>query len=312
MLYQYGYYIIASDDLPLPPLVALENQNVKANIIIRRYPESLSIRDTAAWLHHYDNSDGRAFLSIGRVQGGYVVSFPALAVFLVSIDDLTIHFFSEPETREYTLIHLLLDQVIPRMLSMMGQIVIHAGAVDVGGKAVVFLGKSGRGKSTLVTYFDKSGYMCLTDDAFLLIEKQSQFYTMLTYPGLRLWPESAKTLLGQDNSLSRVAQYHPKERHRTTFSGQMNERTMPIQAVYELAEPRPEVAGVVVSALSPQRSVIELIESSFRLDWSEKAVLDTELDMFTRLVEQVPFFQITYPRNFTFLPQVQAAILAAL
>ena len=59
-------------------------------------------------------------------------------------------------TDDCSLDHFLSDQVIPRVLAHRGDHVVHAGAVRSSDAAILMIGPSGRGKSTLAASFDQA------------------------------------------------------------------------------------------------------------------------------------------------------------
>jgi hypothetical protein len=59
---------------------------------------------------------------------------------------------------------VLLGTVFAALLQMRGQLVLHASAVAVGGRGVVFLGAKGAGKSSLAAACLRAGHGFLTDD----------------------------------------------------------------------------------------------------------------------------------------------------
>jgi hypothetical protein len=63
---------------------------------------------------------------------------------------------------------VLLGTVFAALLQMRGQLVLHASAMAVGGRGVVFLGAKGAGKSTLAAAFLRAGHGLLTDDVLAI------------------------------------------------------------------------------------------------------------------------------------------------
>ena len=115
-------------------------------------------------------------------------------------------------TTSATLEHLLHDQIYPRLLAHEGQLVLHAGAVDMDGKLAVFLGDSGMGKSTLVASLYQAGAALLNDDTLVVTAEADGFYGQAIYRGLRLLPDSLASLFPQQTETRPMAHYSPKQR----------------------------------------------------------------------------------------------------
>jgi len=73
---------------------------------------------------------------------------------------------------------------------------IHASAIEVNNKAVLFAGDSGAGKSTTVGAFVQAGYSFISDDISVIkqAEKNDQYKIYPSYPQIRLWEDSVALL----------------------------------------------------------------------------------------------------------------------
>jgi hypothetical protein len=66
------------------------------------------------------------------------------------------------------MLRAVLHHVLSQLLSLSGRLVAHAAAVGQGGKAVLLLGESGRGKSTSAYIASLAGWALLSDDLVAL------------------------------------------------------------------------------------------------------------------------------------------------
>lgn len=82
--------------------------------------------------------------------------------------------------------HLVLDQTVPRLLVARGEVVLHAGAVVIGGSAIAFCGASGAGKSMLSARLTVAGAQLLADDALRIRTVAGSIVAEPAYPGVRL------------------------------------------------------------------------------------------------------------------------------
>jgi hypothetical protein len=73
---------------------------------------------------------------------------------------------------------------------------LHAGVVDVAGKALAVIGPKGVGKSTTVAALAHQGHAVLSDDIAALTEVAGAFMIAPGYPRLRLWPNTVNVLPG--------------------------------------------------------------------------------------------------------------------
>jgi len=80
-------------------------------------------------------------------------------------------------------------------------LVLHANALAVGDKAVVFAGPSGIGKSTLAGIFHQRGYPVLTDDVCAI---NTALEIVPGYPQIKLWHDSAQQLNIETTELRRI------------------------------------------------------------------------------------------------------------
>ena len=101
------------------------------------------------WFHRRVDSEEEVWMLLGKSESEYVLRFPELAEFEVSNDGRSVRCYPAPALPSDTLSHLLIDQVIPLLLTLHGEVVLHSSAVRGPTSAAAFIGKSGSGKSTL-------------------------------------------------------------------------------------------------------------------------------------------------------------------
>lgn len=93
----------------------------------------------------------------------FLLRIPNVARFLLE-DGRSIAFEAEAGADTSDLPIFILGTVFGILLHQRKQIVLHASAVRVGGKAVLFCGTSGAGKSTLAAALAQRGFPLMTDD----------------------------------------------------------------------------------------------------------------------------------------------------
>jgi hypothetical protein len=263
-------------------------------------------------VHDTIDSKGCTWLVIRRQGNRYLLRFPGLADFVVSPSERRVACLPDTGVDGSTVRHLLLDQVIPHILAMDGSLVLHASAVVVDEGAVAFAGPTGAGKSSLAASFASEGFLPLADDFLLLREHASGFSAVPSYPGLRLWPDSADLLAGQDYSLMPVAANSDKQRLAPRVVAEAPS-PHPLLAIAELGHAAADGAAAVnLARLSRRQGFISIFEQTFRVERSGRARQVSELDRIARLAESTAVFGLRYPRDYERLAEVRSRILRAL
>ncbi|MDD5727382.1 MAG: hypothetical protein PHV59_02350 [Victivallales bacterium] len=80
--------------------------------------------------------------------------------------------------------------VMGAVLYMSNQIPMHASAVMTERGAVLFIGHSGAGKSTIACALQQKGYKLITDDVAPIISDSGKAYVLPGYSKLKLWEDS--------------------------------------------------------------------------------------------------------------------------
>ena len=240
----------------------------------------------------------------------YVIEFPRYGCAEISLSDRNIQMHpAAPHLLPDTLQHLLVDQVLPRVIAHEHRLVLHAGAVQRSGGAIIFIGESGRGKSTLSASLQGQGWTLLGDDALIISGKDDVFLGEATYKSLRLLPDSIAALYATEPKLKPVAHYTRKQRVALPFSPSIG--VSPIQAIFILTD-EPQGATITVERMSAAKTCMALITNSFALDPTDTARAKQKLSIASDMAMHVPAFELSYPRDYTRLSEVHEAIQNAI
>lgn len=208
----------------------------------------------------------------------------------------------------YSVDHFVADQAIPRAMANEGMFVLHAGAVCVGSQAILFMGESGRGKSTLVASFHAVGVDLIGDDALVVSLSGSNHEVQAVYPSLRLFRDSIEAIMHTDVKTSAVTDLSSKRRIDIPLSLRTPAAPLRVAALFTIAEPAND-AGIRIRRLSIAETCMAAIENSFSLDPSDVTRAQDQLALASALARQVPAFELSYPRDFARLPDVRNLIL---
>ena len=245
--------------------------------------------------------------SFYRVDEGFLLRFHNLADYQVSADGLSVTCFPAPNVSDSTTEHLYLNQVHPLALSKLGQRVFHGSAVEVMGGAVAFLGKSGRGKSTLAGSFATSGYRFLADDGFVLEPVDGAYTVVPGHPSIRLYDDSQQILVDKSAETAPPLDFTSKLRFLAGTELMHCSQPLTLMRAYFLGDGSSQ--KITFRRLSGTESVLQWIRQSFLLDIEDQPMLGPHFDWVAELANQLPCYYLDYPRRFEDLSRVREAIV---
>jgi hypothetical protein len=296
--------LVLESEIPLSELPVGGSGSAQCSIKIgssQPHPSS-----SGRWDHHWRSREGAVVLSCARDGDAYRLGVPDLATFLVEDGGRTITCRPHTALPLATLEHLLIDQVLPRVLTHRGRLVIHAGCVVTPHGAVAFLGDSGAGKSTLCAAFARAGFPLVGDDGIVLRPAVMRYEAIATYPGLRLLPDPLAQLFEEGTGASAVAHYTKKRRlHQHTAQLALAIGPQPLRALYLL-----DTAGEIgIAQVQSRESFVALLRASFQLHLDDP---ERSGELFWRvatLLDAVPVRRLSFPRDFGRLGKVREAVL---
>jgi len=159
------------------------------------------------------------------------------------------------------------------------RVLLHAGAVERHGTAIVIAGESGRGKSTLVAALVRAGFGYLTDE-LVVIDPATR--RVEPYPkAIDLSPGSL-TLLGLDTTADAVlwgkGRIAPEQFGSTSAGGRLGLIVL-LDAPGSAGPPLPPTAGPPLEPRGDVDALVELLTSTFAETFALPGALDTLADL---------------------------------
>jgi hypothetical protein len=170
----------------------------------------------------------------------FLLRIPDIARFLLN-DGSEIVVAPETDAGAADIPIFLLGTVFGILLHQREQVVLHASAVRVNGRAVLFCGSSGAGKSTLAAALAQRGYPLVTDDfCTLTVDDQDRKQAApLVHPDgrqLKLWAQAIERL---DLAQQRGERVRASLEKYYVEPGDVFTEPLALGAVYALREARP-------------------------------------------------------------------------
>lgn len=288
--------LLFESDQPLPELVpaaGTDNGEVESRVSWREArARPLAGAQFSAWM----TAEGDEWLTFADVPGGFLLTFPEHGQFEVSGDASTVSVHPWIETPLDTMRHLLLNQILPLVLSRRGRLVLHASAVSYRDHVIAFIGRSGGGKSTFAVACALAGASIVSDDCLVVKRTDVGWSTVPCHAGVRLWP-AALELFGWHAESGEVASHYSDKRrfddrnHHLTFET----RHLPLAAIVYLppasAGESPTLAlGPSASAqtLRGRDAVMALASELFRLDARDAAESRRQFESIGAIAAEIP------------------------
>ena len=189
--YTYNIFgLIIRSQLEIPELISIKSKQAHVTVQFGTTPEHLNGNISSGILYEATEKE-------------FLLSLPNIGNYLVRNGDEVIidpkSGASEDEIRLF-----LLGSVFGALLYQRGYLPLHGSAVEIAGKAIIILGNSAAGKSTLAASLYLSGYPLISDDLSAISVSESGRCVIL--PGIsffKLWKDS-KNLLFPGKSFKQV------------------------------------------------------------------------------------------------------------
>jgi len=162
---------------------------------------------------------------------------------------------------------------------------LHAGAVEVEGKPILFIAPSMGGKSTMTDFFMKQGHNMISDDKVATFEKDGQIFAVPSHSHHR--PYRKKEDLG-------------------FFVNNFMTAIKPIHAIYVLEKVDEDAAIVITESkgIEKFKSLRYASETNLFFQKSKR------FEYLMQIVKSVPVYNVTVPWDFHKLKNVYGHILA--
>lgn len=231
-----------------------------------------------------------------------------MADFLIDASGRAVEAWPVPGLDAAACHQLYLNNVLPMALSRQGKLVLHASAVEVDQYAVAFVGVSGRGKSTLATWFASKGHPLLVDDGLIAQPDGDQFMATPGEHSVRLWRDSEQLLDARASPAPEPVAYIGKRRIPAGDTLRFATQPRPLCAIFLLGDSLQ--TSITVQRLAPAQALIELLHHSFLLDTGQARRHATQMGIAAALIGSCTLFRLDYPRDYAQLAQVRKAVLA--
>jgi hypothetical protein len=166
---------------------------------------------------------------------------------------------------------------------------LHASAVELHDRAVLFSGNAGYGKSTTAAALALRGVPVLGEDIVPLRLEESRYWAIPGYPRVCLWPDAVAKLFGDGDALPRLSpawdkRYLQLDGVRAKFAAERK----PLGIIYLFGGRSNESRAPFIETLPPREAVLGLVQNTY-MNWLiDRQRRAAEFDELCKIVLQVP------------------------
>jgi hypothetical protein len=206
----------------------------------------------------------------------------------------------------------LVGPVLGLLLRFRGVVCLHASAVTLGDRAVVFLGPEGAGKSTTAASMAQRGHAVIADDVVGLVEQNGRFSVLPAYPHLSLWPDSVKMLYGPDKALPTLSPDWGKQllslaANRLKFE----QRNLPLGAIFILGERSSDSRAPFIESMPHREGLLSMVANSFATNLLDQDMRAHEFSLLGRVLSEVPIRHLRPNTDATHIQRLCEAVEVA-
>ncbi len=212
----------------------------------------------------------------------------------------------------HNVLSYLLGPIMGLILRIQGRACLHASAVAINGKAILFSGPSCAGKSTLAITIARSGYTVISDDIAALRVSNDRVLVDPAYPQLRLRPDSLNRISTIFDRLPPLTQPEPGMRLHFDLRQkgyQFQETSLPVGRIYILGERKNSPVAPSITHLAPSGGLISLISESYGSRFLDRRMRAEDFEFWSHLASTVPMRHIHSHEDISYINELRDLIL---
>ena len=223
----------------------------------------------------------------------FILTVPSVARYLI-VNGKRIWIEPDADSTEANVRLFLLGSALGALLLQRGLLPLHASAIQTANGAALFVGPSGRGKSTLAAALAQRGYAMLSDDvAALDVDDAGQVVAFPSMPYMRLWADAAAQLQRPTEGQRRV---QPSLDKYLLPVARFCAEPLPVRAIYALhVGQSPDIR---LQPVDYQQRFEILANNTYRAEFlAGLGVLQTHFRLVATVANRVPVYRMTRPNH---------------
>jgi hypothetical protein len=241
-------------------------------------------------------------MAIEADRHGYWLTYNDEATFLVDAAGSHIVARWKSSLRDTDATTHLAGSVLAFVLRVRGSVPLHASAVVVNDRAILFVGHPWAGKSTTVAALMRIGCPVLADDIVRIDMDEGRVLAYPGHPRLHLWSDAAAALFESPDD-TRVAEYDKHAFDLHANGRHVHAAPLPVGAIYVLGERLRERSVLPsIETLPASAALVALARHSYGNCLLDRAMRAREFDVLCHLLESVPVRELRFSDDLAALP----------
>lgn len=240
-----------------------------------------------------------------------ILSFKDVGSYHIYDSLIQIHPYTTCDQRALKL--YLTGTVMGTYLLLQERFAIHGSAVDIKGKAYIFTGASGAGKSSIARAFITDGYKLLSDDVSLVTKVSDTLNTNPTftitpsYPSQKLWQDTADHFTLEKDTSKRIA--NRENKFYMDIKENFQDHPLPLGGIIEIV---PGSEEVTLETIDPKVKKQHILDNLYMLELIEYFDLFPEALQLVSLIGRLPYYILSRPHGKLTVSQQKTTLLSAI
>ncbi len=252
----------------------------------------LASHQTIRYVSPYLDDQGRPALVVwmSADRAFYRFHYTEGIDFILSRDGAWLWIRSSETVTKSDIHSYLLGPMMGFVLRVRGVVCLHASAVAVNRRAVVFVGGSGAGKSTTAMAMGQLGYSLMSDDIVPIFRNAGVMYAQPGYPRMRLRQPSLPMLSNLNPDLPSLPKVEGQGRLHfdlTEHGYKFESAPLPIGVIYLLADRNADPHAPRVEPLSALDGIMGIVANTYVTRFLDRSMRAYEFQQLSYLVNQV-------------------------
>ena len=246
------------------------------HLVMRGSVDAPRVRETDAIWYASPHRDERGVpsVTIRRLGSDHLLCYSEGTQFLVNASGSRVDAWWNAPLTDVDAADYVLGGVLAFVSRLRGMVPLHASAVVIGGRAVLFAGAAGAGKSSTAAAFAILGVPVLADDIVAMADAADCVLAYPSHSRLSVWSDSAQELFA-GRTLPTHSDAYLKHCVDLAEPGYcFHEEPVPIERILILSDRTPAGQLPEIRTLTPQAALVALVThtyGNYLLDGSMRA-----------------------------------------